>query len=359
MSKKKVVFKAVLFAAIFAILWMGFQHVLGYDWNRSERMGTRYDAFNAEPDGTVDLLILGSSNTYADIAPAVIYEESGITSFNMSTSNNITFLMYYQLQYLLKVQKPKMLVIDIAGLSGEKDLNENEDDFEKIYRKITDSMPDFKLKLQLIREICKLYDNQDAKTYLFPLLRYHDRWEELTDRDFDHSIAEKEYEPFTKGCYLNTKIVPLKWPDDIFTYHGGDAVPLYLEYLQKILDLCRENDIEVMLLMCPKTMSRYGDFSGAKEFAEQNGLTFLSFETQEKVADAGIDLQRHFYDKKHLNILGQKTFSLVLADWLAANTDLPDHRGDPAYGNWEETVRSYEEYYDSHKDKMELLEPQE
>ena len=353
MNKKKIFIKLTVFILIFVLLWAGFQYVFSYDWNRSERMGTRYNALLEEPAGSIDVLMMGASNIFADLSPAVIWEKTGITSFNLGTSDNIPLLMYYQLQYLLKVQNPKLLILDVSSLSNgtAQDVTE---EYEYVYRKLIDTMPDFSIKMAMIRDVCTRYESQDFKSYLFPLLRYHDRWEELSNRDFNHSISEKTYRPFTKGCHLNTKIRKLKWPGDVFSYET-EEIPLYTEYYQKMIDLCKENGTQVLLVLFPKTDSRYADYEVAAQLAEKNGLPFVSYITADDFAKMDIQVETDFYDRHHLNLLGQKKFSGHFAEYLSENYDLKDHRNEAGFESWQRTVEEYEAYYNEKKDNMKIL----
>ena len=43
-----------------------------------------------------------------------------------------------------------------------------------------------------------------------------------------------------------------------------------------------------------------------------------------------------------MNVHGAQKVSAYLADYLAANYDLPDHRGDPVYGSWETSSRHFD-----------------
>ncbi len=354
-SRKKTVLKIVLFCGIFAALWYAFQYVLAYNWNRGEHMESRYRAYEAEPDNSIDVVMIGASNIFADLAPAVLWHEAGITAYNMGTSRNIPVLYYHQLRYLIRVQKPRLVVIDAVGLSMESDLEGRADKYEYSFRKIADTMPDMEIKMDIIREAKRIYPDQDPRSYLFPLLRYHDRWEELEEEDFRHSLTEEEYLDHTKGSHINTRIAPQEWKEDMFTYDEAPA-DMYEDYLQRTVDLCKENDIDVLLVLFPRITSRYGDYETAKTVAERNGLEFLSFSTQESFGEAGLDIRTDYYDSNHLNLLGQRSFSVFFADYLNSHFDLPAHDEEMVCREWDAVYREYEAYYDEHKDSMELVE---
>ena len=339
----KIILKTALFAVIFAVLWIGVQNVLSYDWNQSGNADVRYKEFEKERD--LDVLLIGASNIFADAAPAVMWDECGITGYNMGTSSICTPLMYYQLKYALKSQNPEVVVIDISGLSALKDLDKHAADYEALYRKVAATIPDLQIRREIIDMTCELYPGQDRLTYWFPLLRYHQRWEELEDFDFDPEILSSQYNSFQKGCLISTTVRNIKWPDNPLI-RKKKSWPLYEEYLQKMIDMCAKKNINVLLMLCPKAKIYNTDYTAGRRIAKANDLPFISFTTLEEVKALGIDPKHDYYDKKHLNMTGQEKFSRYLAGYLKDHYTFEDHSQDTELTkSWNQAFKEYDRYF--------------
>lgn len=353
---KKYIIKIICFAAVFAVLWMGADYVLNNDWKLVGSMPVRYEDFENEKE--LDVLFLGASNIYAGASPAMIWEEAGITSFNFGTRSACPMLFYYQLRYALTKQKPSLVVVDVAGLSTAKDpAGESEMPFRKVYV----SLPDAGLKAELLSDMCAHWEDVDPLIYYFPLLRFHERWDQLTEAAFNSELRANSYKDYGKGALYSNKIKRMTAEDDLFRYDGGGAKDVHMEYLEKIYDLCEENDIEMMLVSCPRIKVYYAVYSAAKDFAEKHGLNFVSFTSKEDLDAVGILPEEDFYDMKHMNILGQQKFSVYLADFMKEHYVFEDHSDDKELcTEWDSVYQDYLKYFNKQSVKMlEKLENKE
>ena len=313
-------------------------------------MSAKYESYEQAPEESIDVLWMGSSNTYSDICPVVMWHNNGFTGFNMGTANNVALFEYYQLEYLLKHNKPKLVVIDFSDAS----LEESPDiytQFEPTYRKMADTMPDLGIKIRMVSDFCSKYESLTVPSFLFPLLRYHSRWEELTKADFNLTKKDDSYNEYRKGAYFNSKTQPYTLGDDIFT-HKTEIVPMYTEYYQKMYDMCNEKGIEVLVTLSPNVTQRHADYEMAKAFAEKNNLNLVAFITADSIRKIGIDPEKHYYDEGHLNIIGQSIFSSYMGDYISETYSLVDHRGDSSYSDWDMWYEDYIERYNKVKAEM-------
>ena len=348
---KKYIIKIICFAAVFAVIWMGANYVLNYDWKIVGNMPVRYDDYEDEEE--TDVLFLGASNIFADACPAVIWKESGITSFNFGTSSACPMLFYYQLKYALTQHMPKLVVVDISGLSTVKEpATKSEMPFRKVYV----SLPDRGLKAELLADMQAHWDDVDPLVYQFPLFRYHERWESLTQEDFDGSLRTDSYRSFAKGAYYNDDVKRMSVEEDLFRYDRSSAQAVHMEYLQKIYDLCEENNIEMMLVSCPRIEVYYADYEAAAGFAEEHGLNFVSFTTSDDLAAVGILPEEDFYNIKHMNILGQKKFSEFLAAYFLEHYSFESHEDNQRLcDDWDKVYKDYQKYYKKHSKDMNVV----
>ena len=172
---------------------------------------------------------------------------------------------------------------------------------------------------------------------------YHQRYGEVTQEDFN-------YFPWSEGL-VNEK--------GSFALYGhgnfdlGDAAAITevaeiseksLDYFERIISLCREEEIPLILVKTPTVdLKRYQPYCNAVEqIAAQEGLAFYNFnEMGEETGITGED----FYFDTHLNLAGARKLSRCLAEILLETAALPDHRGDSAYASWDVNAETINDGY--------------
>ena len=191
------------------------------------------------------------------------------------------------------------------------------------------------------------FGKSDGLTYLFPLLKYHDRWKELTPKDFSVNPYHFEgYEEFLKGTYMHDDGTDLSSEPLYLPGHKPvKATSTSVRYLNKIVELCNEKNVSIIVVIPPYFQVPESYHTLTKDFCEENNLPLLYFPTLESIAEFGIDTKTDYYNVGHLNTLGQRKFSERLAQYLKENFELEDHRGDPAYDHWHQAYAVYYEAY--------------
>ena len=120
MKAWKNIFKYICFSAIFAVLFIYIQEVLRDKWADGEyNPSTKIKGFYAEEENSLDVVFVGSSQVYADIAPAVLFHDFGIASYDFCANEQPLWISYYYIKEILKHQKPKVIVLDVFTVYGE------------------------------------------------------------------------------------------------------------------------------------------------------------------------------------------------------------------------------------------------
>ena len=83
-----------------------------YYYNNKWSTTATYHGFYEIKDDTVDVLFLGSSHAACAFNPQVLYNEYGITSYNLGCEQQNLLLSYYWLKEALRSQKPRAVVLD-------------------------------------------------------------------------------------------------------------------------------------------------------------------------------------------------------------------------------------------------------
>lgn len=233
-----------------------------------------YKQFYKMDENSIDVLFLGSSVVANAFIPQEIYNNYGIRSYNLGSEQQSIFISYYWLKESLRFQKPKVVVLDLkfmCDLHSDCPINME----EGLIRKSLDPMQWSNVKKEAIQEICKLDPTQSEMSYYLTNLRFHSRWTELQEYDFDKSIIEysplKGYAPLT-----------IDGPDFYKTYNQSDATismefhPLMQEYLDKIVELCNDNNIQLVLIDLPGNEMNDAINNTHVKYAKQNNVSYYN-----------------------------------------------------------------------------------
>lgn len=291
---------------------------------------------------SIDVLFLGSSHVMTAVSPMQIYEETGITSYNLGTEQQSMFTSYYLLKEALQTQNPKVVVLDMHFLFAynfETPINSD----EQFVRKTFDCMKWSSNKLEAIRNLCSLDDTHTWGNYLLPILRYHSRWNDLTLKDLTY-IWEDKSNPL-KGFSIATEQTPSSFsgfvPEEIpRTIQLPDTMQLYFE---KIVSLCAEKNISLVLI---KTPCGDGSFQAERhnivqELSDKNGLVFIDFNEKSVFDECGLQSNTDYLDAVHTNYYGSIKISHYLASYLSSAYSLEDKRNRPGYETWDADLETY------------------
>ena len=178
--------------------------------------------------------------------------------------------------------------------------------------------------------------------YVFPILRFHSRWSELSNQDYKYLFHKDRVS--NNGYLMNTDIRAagkMPRPRPLRKYKFSDNV---YSYLDKMVKLCRENGAELVLIKAP-VLYPYWYKQWDKQivkYAKENKLTYINF--LESVEDAGLDFNKDTYDKGlHLNVYGAEKLSRYFGKFLRDDLGLIDKRSDKELSEiWKDKIMSYD-----------------
>lgn len=287
-------------------------------------------------NNTTDVLFLGSSHVYYSVSPNELWGEYGIPSAVLGSPAQALCSTYYLLKDFLKHQKPKAVVLEAYGASYDVTYMS-----ETRMRQVLDAMPMSPVKLEAIGDLCKDFSFGKKMTYLFPISLYHSRWQELKPYDF-----------YQKSTYLRGANLTLEYRD----YSAYKSMKKKIKkaeffedtiyYLQKIVELTRENDVQLVLYSVPMASYKKGKYKtyysanlAVEEFAKEQNIPYLFLEKND---DLAFDYAKDFKDSEHVNFYGQKKITGYLAGFLKDQYDLPDRRGDKKYRQYQKDYEKYQ-----------------
>ena len=267
-----------------------------------------------------DVIFFGDCDAYESYSPIKMYEEYGISAYIRGSGEQYICQSYYLLRDVLRTETPKVVVLSIHNLQHDVPRKE-------AYNRMTlDGMRWSKDKVDAIN--ASLTKGETFASYAFPILRYHDRWNQLTKTDFEH-VFTKEITSHN-GYYMRCDIKPQTFIPSmphLISYDFGENAMYYLDQIRL---LCAENGIELLLVRAPIEYGWYPQWDkNVEEYAAKYGLTYINF--CDYAEDMGLDMNVDTYDQgSHLNIYGAEKLSLYFGKYLKEHYNLTDYRTVPA-----------------------------
>lgn len=323
-----VLCKAVLFLGILAFLFLHIQQRLQLDMGH--RGTDNITGFYEEKENSVEVLFVGASTMFCTVDPLVLYEDYGIASYDFGSSAQPFELSYLFMQEALKYQKPKVIGLEVISMFNELD----PEDADPLNYGITD-LP---FSVEKAAGIADMFRNDKGAglSYLIPIVQYKDRWKELTREDFiDPSVN------YTKGAY--TPDLVSGTPLDFSSYYEEETFTIperNLEIFRRMVTLCEENDIELVLFKSPSVGWNIGQTKAVAALADQYGLPFIDYYSL--MGELGIDAGTDFRDNTHLNRYGSKKASDYMGRYLMERYDLTDLRATDTENSWDVSLRERE-----------------
>ncbi|MDO4355315.1 MAG: hypothetical protein Q4E13_02230 [Clostridia bacterium] len=377
MSKGKNAIEIIAFLVIFLIIFWQVQEIVSPDWDWPEenyRVATSVSGVYAEPTNSLDILWLGTSHMQCGVAPMLVYQNTGVHSYNLATTMQSMALSYGRLKTAFQKQKPKVVFLDVSSLYFSK----NNVILKNIWKQTIESIPwnaiadrlyIFRIYYEVLQEIC---GSADISVFdcLLPIIQNH---YSINDLDFDdYSNVIYEIPSYRKGHTLQSEIAPAwsywagNW-DDLRTEYirrekdsqlaneeyvssceqMQENLAYNLKWLDEIQILCNENECELVLVKIPVNASptQYSGYwnmekhQGVIEVASERGLEFIDLNYEEVNIDWNTDTMDYGV---HLNELGAIKVSQYMSNYISEkyNSLLKKNRKDDA--SWLKDLEAYE-----------------
>lgn len=265
----------------------------------------------AEKENTLDVLVMGDSESYTSISPMELWKQKGIAAYDCGQSGARMQEMYYMLKTALKSQSPKLILMEANALFRDPGLLSN---------------------LQIAVS--------QAMLYHFPVLRYHNIWKTLIN---GNDVLPAEY----KGFMIQNGVKSYDG-DENYMKETTDMreVPEFADsYMKQIINICRDRNIPLMLYSAPSPVNyNTAKHNAVQDYADRYGLPYLDLNYKTK--ELGINWKEDSYDKgDHLNVFGAEKVTAYIGEYISENYDLPDHRGEEDYKDWDRLADLYRQEF--------------
>lgn len=308
----KIVKRLILFFLILAILLAGCSA-----WIHAEAVkladfipgrSRPFASIAAERKDGIDVIVLGDSESYTSVSPMQLWKEQGLSSYVCGQPGQKIQETYFMLKTALQSQSPKVVLMETNLM-------------------FRDPGP--------VKNIQSSF--AETARYHFPLLRFHNLWKLMFD-------GKKPGEAVYKGFSIRSSVDPFDSGDYMKETEEVQEMPQAVTfYMEEIRELCRRSGAELFLVSAPSPKNySYRKHNAIENYAKEKGLTYVDLNL--KIKELGITWQKDSYDKgDHLNLYGAQKVTRWLGTYLKQNYELTDHRNDPAYEDWNELSKKYEE----------------
>lgn len=285
-----------------------------------------------------DVIFIGDCEIFESFVPAVLWEEYGISAYLRGGAQQLVWHSYYMLEDALRYETPGAVVFNVYALKY------GEPQKEAYNRMALDGMEWSPVKAEAI--FASMTEEEHFIDYVFPFLRYHSRWSELTAEDFTYAWQDKPLVS-DSGYLMQTGVVPADTqaevtPEPLF---DPNLPATAMAYLDKMRALCAEKGIELILVKAPTNFWRYhwyDEWDGQiAAYAETHGLAYYNLIP--KSAEMGLDMSTDTYDGgAHLNVYGAEKLTRYFGEILRDTHAIPDRRGEgDTAAVWQRRVEAY------------------
>ena len=234
----------------------------------------------------IDVLFLGSSHVLDGVNPLQLFAEYGITSYNMGKHGGMLTESYWTLMNALDYCEPKCVVVDLWSLDrdyryldtkdGTSSVEDNRNSIAYLHNNL-DFWPMSKTKIAAINDLIGEYEIR--KEFYWDFITYHDRWSSLNSIDFE-AVVGKDIADGNLGANPIYKVEPRMNISQ--EENTGELIPedtISIQYLYKIIEECKERDIELIFTFLPMAYSFSQDWmavDAAEKIANENNILFLN-----------------------------------------------------------------------------------
>lgn len=318
----KKIISCVIFVMIFLLLLNAATDILTPKSQNRYYILEKYLEEHPE-DNLHDVQVFGSCHSYTSFNPIHLEELTGVSAFVYGNAGEIIPTTYVRMVEQFKRHTPKVALVEIWGLNPYETYSSHDRVFG-FY--ITNNLERTKFSLakqEMIKDFKdKEYEDISFLTMNFPVVNYKDRVLDmsLTDVDFNYSFentkpysTEYTFNEMTSrlknnGYKVNPYVAIEDYPQYQKNYQSRISAaettefePDIVEYIQKIIALCKKNDVELIFYRSPyvSTLNELRKLNHLQQICDENDVLFVDLE-----AEVQFDYKTDFIDYQHLSEIG-------------------------------------------------------
>lgn len=292
---------------------------------KSEDGVNQMQALYKQPENSIDVIFSGSSKVYCDIATGVLWDNYGISGFDLGGAEAPSWVSYYQLKEALKTQRPKVICYEVSVTAMFPQILTQSNNWA------SDNNYGMKWNSNRIEQLRANSEEKEFYPRLNPFNIMHGRYNDLSENDFTNvrdTVSYKGFDPRENIWEMNT-------PDMSGVTGQVPCSDKEVEYITKIIELARSEGIEILFFASPYDVSEDEQLilNYVESLAKENGVEYIDF--NKRYDELGMDFSCDMADTGHLGYTGNYKFTDYFGSILKDKYSLADHRGDDRYASWE------------------------
>lgn len=320
--------------------------------------------FYLEPQDSLDVIILGSSENYAGYSPVLAYEEYGFTSYPFVFSANDFTFFEEQLEEVLRVQSPKIVVVDVGEMLTIRNGSDT------VLRQMAAGMPLSRLKTKMIAEHG---DREHLLSYYLPFIVNHGKSDFKMVRTYIRNNMEVRGRGYSllKGVVTFTGsgenwdgayVTPINTSGDLSM---AELPPEVIAQCRSVLEACAKHpEVQFLFINSPHRLTTaekylwYQEMNALGAMIRESGYPFYNMDSM--TDEIGIVPEMDFYNNHHMNLCGQYKATRFLCDILTGDYGLvPRSQSAENRMNWDNCVEYSHLYYQLFEKEFQSRKPDE
>lgn len=290
---------------------------------------SRWDEFYSLPENSIDMVFIGSSHSYCTFDPLIIDKGLGTSSYQLGMPLQHLDSTYYTLREVLNYQMPKDVVLEVYW-------DMLDDDFELTQAGyLFQVMKNKELEKEYIKEVFPLSEkvkyNVNIFRYQADYFAYRNsKLKERLENNYGVFTPEKARQEGTEKyrsrgyTYCDYNMLPDEFDktNQFKNFDGKkwEASNSQIKYLDKIIELCSNNNIRLTFVTAPVAnvsldfIKNY-DYvhTYVQKIADEKGIKYLDYNIINKNKDL-FDIE-NFRDDAHLNHSGVEIADEYFINW--------------------------------------------
>lgn len=298
----------------------------------------KFTGFYGEEKDSLNVISIGGSSVYRYINSPRLWENYGITSYNLSTPGQSIYVIENLMEEALKTQSPDLFIIETRKFvrTADGDAPENR------LRLVTDNMKFSLNRLDLINNTVP--DLKDRVSYYFDIINYHSNWEHISREAI--SYAGNETKAFMKGWSNVSAHQAIKKKDYSRLMETAPISQEAEKALISLLEYCRGKNLPVLFVAMPyeitKRHTRKNNYMAP--IIESYGYTFL--DCNNYYDEIGLDFSSDFYNTYHTNAKGALKCTDFIGNYITEHFNMKPVNQPKVKEEWEKAsmlnTRQYE-----------------
>ena len=341
---------AFLTAIVFGVIYYSDEKGYFNPDETNNHVAKKWDAlYEMQGKTPVDVLLVGNSHLYTGINPENLSNALGATSFIMAAPGTNITDTYFSLKEALTICKPGVVVVETYGIDDaeQHELKEGE---------LSDQFKSFSARKNFGEKLASTTQLFSTDNYLYAwsnTLRNHDYI--FTNRpqlEANQRIIEREegfHREVKKDLYLGRYIrFRTGLTDSLLGLYSKKGAPVNGKkyrygkdakyYTDKIVELCKQENIDVIFLTLPMYSKHVKNFSAwEKRLSEVIGThkdRWLNLQTNEHIGDfAPESFENTYENNQHMTYNGSLVATYKLAEFIKKKSPgkLKDRSKDPEW----------------------------